>query len=419
MFFRTPAPAPNGSKKGLTHVTRTLSFRVKRSFRPAFTMTGLAEWAIVEHVTKRLLLSPQTPGTELLEPAALLWQVCGFSISSFGAQEYFSPKQPSVVEGAGKSYQSDELPIDVLFGTYRPTERRIELFHKNIARHAPAFEAEFSQLLKIVRLHEYAHALVHLGTEVQDVPPDLGLVDADGDTDWLAFEVARTKQFEAIDSETSEFLAQALTYAALTKLPQVGPSYGLLDVFDRLEARQPSHYVVPADIKAVIATVDWSLVLNIVRDASRMAEAPPGHTPRQIAEALVRASTGERAFELQSTAAADALKAAIRSVPSLVSRPTQDADESMQLLVDKVKGMRIEVFGREHPPPHFRVSFDNQAACFQIADCKRISGKLDRYLAVIQRWHAAHKPDLISTWNNLRPDNCPVGRYRESQIGAE
>ena len=84
-------------------------------------MMGLTEWAIVERVNKRLLNGSQAPGTELLEPAALLWQVCGFSISSFGVQEYFSPKQPSVVAGSGNSDGSDELPIDVLFGTYQWT----------------------------------------------------------------------------------------------------------------------------------------------------------------------------------------------------------------------------------------------------------------------------------------------------------
>lgn len=382
-------------------------------------MTGLTEWATVERVTKRLLHSPQTPGMELLEPSALLWQVCGFSMSSFGAQEYFSPKQPSVANADRPPHHGDELPIDILFGTYQPRTRRIELFHKNIAHYAPAFKAEFAQLLKIVRLHEYAHALVHLGTEVQDVPADLRLVDADGQTDWPAFEVVRTRQYEAIDSETHEFLAQALTYAALTKLPQVGPSYGLLDVFDRLEAKQPSHYVLPADIKSVIAKVEWSLVLDIVRDPSRMAEAPAGHSQRHIAEALVRASTGERAYLLQCSTATDALQAAFRAVPPPPSLAAADADDSMHLLLDKVKGMRIEVYGREHPPPHFRVSFDNHAACFQISDCKRINGKLDRYLAVIQRWHAAHKQDLISTWNRLRPDNCPVGPYREAQVGGE
>jgi len=376
-------------------------------------MTGLSAWAMAEAVAKRLMSSGRSTGTESLEPTTLLWQVCGFSTSSFGTQEYFSPKQPSVTSSGGQSSQSDELPIDILFGSYQPTTRRIEMFPKNIDRYAPAFNADFSQLLKIVRLHEYAHALVHLGTEVESVPPDLGLVDANGNTDWPAFEVARTRQFEAIDTDTHEFLAQALTYAALTKLPNTGSSYGLLDVFDRLEARQPAHYVVPADIKTVISRVNWSLVLNIVRDANEMALAPPGSSQRQIAEALARASTGEFSFALQSSAATDALKVALQAVPASVTSATLVADDSMHLLLDTIKGLRVEVYAREHPPPHFRVSFDNQAACFQISDCKRINGKLDRYRTVIERWHAEHKHDLISTWDNLRPSSCTVGPYRE------
>lgn len=376
-------------------------------------MTGLSEWATAEAVAKRLMSGGRNTGTKSLEPAALLGQACGFSMTSFGPQEFFSPKQPAVVSSGGQSNQSDELPIDVLFGTYQPATRRIELFHKNIQHYAPAFTAEFPQLLKIVRLHEYAHALVHLGTEVESVPSDLGLVDADGNTDWPAFEVARTNQFEAIDTETHEFLAQALTYAALTKLASTGQSYGLLEVFDRLEAKQPAHYVLPADIKAVITRVDWSLLLNILRDASQMAVAPLGNSQRQIAEALVRASTGEVSFPLQSSAAADALRLAFQGVPANATPASSVADDSMHLLLDKVKGLRIEVYAREHPPPHFRVSFDNQAACFKISDCKRINGKLDRYLTTIERWHLEHKQDLISTWDNLRPGGCTVGPYRD------
>jgi hypothetical protein len=38
---------------------------------------------------------------------------------------------------------------------------------------------------------------------------------------------------------------------------------------------------------------------------------------------------------------------------------------------------------------------------------------LSRFFRQIQEWHKAHKQNLIATWNNTRPSDCPVGHYRE------
>jgi hypothetical protein len=80
----------------------------------------------------------------------------------------------------------------------------------------------------------------------------------------------------------------------------------------------------------------------------------------------------------------------------------------------KIGGLKVEVFSKEHPPPHFRVSYQGQTNNYTIADCTPMNGNaLSKYFRNITRWHEAHKQDLIAFWNFKRPADCPVGEYRE------
>jgi hypothetical protein len=83
--------------------------------------------------------------------------------------------------------------------------------------------------------------------------------------------------------------------------------------------------------------------------------------------------------------------------------------------VDKVYGMSIEVYPKEHAPPHFHVRTATVNASFRIDDCLLLDGRIakDDY-AKIRYWHHLSKPILIERWNSLRPTNCVVGPYRGS-----
>jgi hypothetical protein len=82
-------------------------------------------------------------------------------------------------------------------------------------------------------------------------------------------------------------------------------------------------------------------------------------------------------------------------------------------LVATLDGLRVHIFSREHPPPHFRVTYAGESADFQISDCAKLVGGLKKWERTIRTWHAGHKDDLIETWNRTRPTDCPVGAYRE------
>ena len=81
---------------------------------------------------------------------------------------------------------------------------------------------------------------------------------------------------------------------------------------------------------------------------------------------------------------------------------------------DRLNGLKIDVFSNEHPPPHFRVSFQGESNNFTIKDCSPLNGNgLSLYFNNIKKWHKNNKNKLIAFWNKKRPSDCPVGQYIE------
>ena len=86
----------------------------------------------------------------------------------------------------------------------------------------------------------------------------------------------------------------------------------------------------------------------------------------------------------------------------------------MELQVARFSGMKVEIFAREHPPPHFRVRTNEGTANFRIDSCEPINGNREvlECLGKIRKWHRENKQKLIDKWNETRPSDCPVGPYR-------
>lgn len=93
-------------------------------------------------------------------------------------------------------------------------------------------------------------------------------------------------------------------------------------------------------------------------------------------------------------------------------------EQGMRLLTEKkiaqIEGLKVEVFANEHPPPHFRISYQGETANYRISDGKRINGGLQKWDRNVQKWHENNKSRLIKQWDEMRPDDCPVGKYREA-----
>lgn len=79
-------------------------------------------------------------------------------------------------------------------------------------------------------------------------------------------------------------------------------------------------------------------------------------------------------------------------------------------LVAQVRGLRIEVFSREHAPPHFHVSSSDIDALFSVEDCSFIRGTIDgRSRKLVEWWYERSREAIVAAWNSTRPSDCPVG----------
>ncbi len=94
-------------------------------------------------------------------------------------------------------------------------------------------------------------------------------------------------------------------------------------------------------------------------------------------------------------------------------------DSGMRLLleeeVDRFGGLKIDVFSKEHPPPHFRVLYQGDSETFTIEDCRPLqkNGGLKPFHRNIKAWWKKNKRTLIKTWDRKRPTDCPVGAFKD------
>ena len=179
----------------------------------------------------------------------------------------------------------DSLPIDILYGCSSPTERATTLFVKRIEQDAPTFGLSYEDLLEIVRMHEHAHAIVHLGVAAPDIEKLLSANIMDGQTEWADFVSVRDKWFARTSSEVHEYLAQAITHASLSRIKPNERATSLLQAFDRIEARQPQHYHITNLCKQYSAKANWATILRAVR-GELGGNTPEGFTMLDGIEAL-------------------------------------------------------------------------------------------------------------------------------------
>src|SRR5271154_5943573 len=72
----------------------------------------------------------------------------------------------------------------------------------------------------------------------------------------------------------------------------------------------------------------------------------------------------------------------------------QSGDGRFSLLLDRFRGLRVEIFSNEHPPPHFHITCGNESAIFSIADCSVIGGTIRAKTGITRAWHSANKDRL-------------------------
>jgi hypothetical protein len=103
--------------------------------------------------------------------------------------------------------------IDGTLGLYDPSKKEITVFQKGVKRAARFLRARPEDLLQIVRLHEWAHALLHLGLEEAEYKSVL-----QNDSLWVDQLARLDSWFNGLEPNLHEILAQLLTRESLRLL---------------------------------------------------------------------------------------------------------------------------------------------------------------------------------------------------------
>jgi hypothetical protein len=226
-------------------------------------MTDANDWAIKVRVMDKLTCGGRSlPRFD--DPRVLVQRVTQSSILCGGPNELFSQLMPIYVPD--KPEDEALRPIDKVYGLYDPGTESVHIFIRQIQRDASRYTWEPSTLTELVRIHEYAHAVVHLAIDLQDTEKELSQYGPSNETDWDSFRAQRIVAFSSLDAKSHELLAQAITWACLKENSNKAEIQTLTETFIALEAKQPLNYHLSSVVKQVAYYADWPLILKTARE---------------------------------------------------------------------------------------------------------------------------------------------------------
>lgn len=157
---------------------------------------------------------------------SVLKGITGLGIERGWVEEQLSNRKPP------KEIAPDAeiIAIDECLGLYRPREKRIVIFHRGVAAAAQILKCEAEDLQHVVTYHEWGHAMLHVGEDLDGRECDL-------------------RNYSRIDARVHESFAQLLAWRAIeqnlrnSRNPRVQRRWQKIrDIFTALEARQPPAY---------------------------------------------------------------------------------------------------------------------------------------------------------------------------------
>jgi hypothetical protein len=73
--------------------------------------------------------------------------------------------------------------------------------------------------------------------------------------------------------------------------------------------------------------------------------------------------------------------------------------------ISRFFGIVIQMYYRDHNPPHFHVRYADQRALVAIEDLAVLRGELStRALSLVREWAALHRNELVEDWNLARAE---------------
>jgi hypothetical protein len=182
--------------------------------------------------------------TDIIKPPFQLLEhelqgICSFSMAHYPT-EIPTEDDPPVKLGE----RTEIIPIDKFLGLYSPDKREILIFLKGIREASDILQVNPKHLETIVRIHEWAHAILHLGVTEKDRVQILK-----DDSYWAVVLESSTGLFKEIEPALHEMLAQILTLYCVQDMKRDSKSDQGRQVLERLEQtfhhlslRQPPEY---------------------------------------------------------------------------------------------------------------------------------------------------------------------------------
>ncbi|MBC7343941.1 MAG: DUF4160 domain-containing protein [Clostridia bacterium] len=96
----------------------------------------------------------------------------------------------------------------------------------------------------------------------------------------------------------------------------------------------------------------------------------------------------------------------------LADLQVQTSPGHLVFLVARVKNARIEIYPRDHNPPHFHVKINGgeYSASYNIKSLERLAGDLPSHLErEVLKWARANQTLLMQTWELTRPTVVTAG----------
>lgn len=141
--------------------------------------------------------------------------------------------------------EAELLTIDGMLGQYDPDTQKITIFSKGIDCVAKILSARPEHLRLVVRLHEWAHALLHIGMEEGD-----RLSVTKDDSLWPEYLKRAANGFRGFDTTLQERIPQLLTHHGLHSLRDAAQpkARSVLDriirTFEKLARRSAPEYQI-------------------------------------------------------------------------------------------------------------------------------------------------------------------------------
>ncbi len=215
------------------------------------------QWADCVEVFDRLRTDPPLINA-LPHPATAVPNLLQATFRPSSPREIFSDHRPTY---SPLPSEEDLIPIDILLGLYDPAKREITIFIKSIDYYAhTVFRCPPDDLTHVVRLHEYGHAIVHLGLLHPDDSKKLRTYPQGQQTNWHSFDTERDTLFSSLDESTHECLAQLITWLTLSSPPEAFGSAALRNLFAQLMQRQRQ-----------VCRIEQAVLDNITVGSFRMA----------------------------------------------------------------------------------------------------------------------------------------------------